>query len=78
MSMALFYGVGIVFSVSVGLIFLHDLYRVVTGRISEEELVMVKESEEQEEFEELQKELASQHGPAASHPPKAREVGTSR
>jgi TRAP-type C4-dicarboxylate transport system permease small subunit len=72
-SMGLFYGVGVVFSISVGLIFLHDLYRVVTGRISEEELVMVKESEEQEELEELQKELASQDAAiAAAHPPKTR------
>lgn len=72
-SMGLFYGVGIIFSISVGVIFLHDLYRVVTGQISEEELVMVKESEEQEEFEELQKELASQDAAiAAAQPPKAR------
>lgn len=72
-SMGLFYGVGIIFSISVGVIFLHDLYRVVTGRISEEELVMVKESEEQEEFEELRKELASQDAAiAAVEPPKAR------
>ena len=46
------------------MILLHDLYRVVTGRISDEELVMVKESEEQEEFEELQKELAAQDAAA--------------
>ena len=72
-SMGLFYGVGIIFSISVGVIFLHDLYRVVTGQISEDELVMVKESEEQEEFEELQKELASQDAAiAAAQPPKAR------
>ena len=55
MSMGMFYGVGIVFSVSVGVILIHDLYRRVTGKMSEEELVMVKESEEQEELEELQK-----------------------
>ena len=53
-----FYGVGIVFGVSTGLILLADLYRVVTGKISDDELVMVKESEEQEEFEALQHELA--------------------
>ena len=64
-SMGLFYGVGIVFSVSVGLILIHDLYRVLTGKMSEDELVMVKESEEQEELEELQKQLAS-HEPAAA------------
>jgi TRAP-type C4-dicarboxylate transport system permease small subunit len=57
LSTGLFYGVGLVFSVSTGIIILADLYRVVTGKISEEELVMVKESEEQEEFEELQREL---------------------
>ena len=53
-----FYGVGIIFSVSTGFILLADLYRVVTGKLSEDELVMVKESEEQEEFESLQRELA--------------------
>lgn len=63
MSMALIYGVGIVFAASTGLILFYDLYRVVTGKISDEELVMVKESEEQEEFEELQKELAQRDHP---------------
>ena len=53
-----FYGVGIVFGVSTGLILLADLYRAVTGKLSDEELVMVKESEEQEELEALQHELA--------------------
>lgn len=56
-SMGLLYGVGVLFAVSAGLILLHDLYRVVTGRMSEDELVMVKESEEQEELESLQREL---------------------
>ena len=72
--MGLFYGVGVVFSVSVGLIFLHDLYRVATGRMAEDELVMVKESEEQEELEELQKELASHDEPLlpAAEPTKSR------
>jgi TRAP-type C4-dicarboxylate transport system permease small subunit len=53
-----FYGVGVVFGISTGLILLADLYRTVTGRLSDEELVMVKESEEQEELEALQHELA--------------------
>ena len=55
--MGMFYGVGVIFSISVGIILLHDLYRLATGRISDEDLVMVKESEEQEE---LQKNLAAQ------------------
>lgn len=58
LSMGLVYGVGIVFSVSTGLIILYELYRVVSGRTSEAELVMVKESEEQEELEALHPELA--------------------
>jgi TRAP-type C4-dicarboxylate transport system permease small subunit len=60
LSMGIFYGVGLIFSVSAGLIILYDLYRVASGKVSDEELVMVKESEEQEEFEELQKQLAEQ------------------
>jgi len=60
LSVGIFYGVGIIFSVSAGLILLYDLYRVLAGKVSDEELVMVKESEEQEELEELQKELAEQ------------------
>lgn len=52
-----FYGVGIVFGVSTGLILLVELYKAVTGKLSDEELVMVKESEEQEELEALQHEL---------------------
>jgi TRAP-type transport system small permease protein len=57
LSVGLFYGVGVVFAVSTGLILVADLYRAVAGRLSESELVMVKESEEQEEFEALQREL---------------------
>ena len=58
LSTGLFYGVGIVFSVSVASILFSDLYRVLSGRMREDELVQVKDSEEQEEFEELQMELA--------------------
>jgi TRAP-type C4-dicarboxylate transport system permease small subunit len=57
LSSALFYGVGIVFAVSAGLILLADLVRAVTGKLSDAELVMVRESEEQEELEALQREL---------------------
>jgi TRAP-type transport system small permease protein len=67
LSMGLIYGVGVLFSISVGTILIHDLYRVFTGQMSEEEMVMVKESEEQEELEELQRELAAQDATDAAN-----------
>jgi TRAP-type C4-dicarboxylate transport system permease small subunit len=67
-SMGLVYGVGVIFSVSTGLILLHELYRAVTGKMSEDELVMVKESEEQEELEALQHELAAQEAREQGRP----------
>jgi TRAP-type C4-dicarboxylate transport system permease small subunit len=70
LSTGLFYGVGIVFGVSSGLILLHQLYRVAAGKMSEAELVMVKESEEQAELEELQRQLAErdrQEAESAAH-----------
>jgi TRAP-type C4-dicarboxylate transport system permease small subunit len=75
LSMGWFYGVGLVFSVSAGLIVLYDLYRVLSGKVSDEELVMVKESEEQEELEELQKELAEQDRQGAGLIPAAEKKG---
>ena len=56
-SVGLFYGAGVVFAVSTGLILLAELFRAVTGQLSEADLVMVKESEEQEELEALRREL---------------------
>jgi TRAP-type transport system small permease protein len=54
-SMAYFYGVGLIFSVTAALIVFYDLYRVVAGRLQDHELVMVTESEELAE-------VAHQHG----------------
>ena len=58
MSVGIVYAAGIIFSISVGFILLADLYRVVSGKASEKDLVMVRESEEHEQLEVLQKELA--------------------
>ena len=57
-SVAIFYASGVVFSVCAGILLLLQLVRVLTGQVRESELVMVKESEEQAEFEALQAELA--------------------
>ncbi|MBP2301245.1 TRAP transporter small permease [Azospirillum picis] len=46
MSMALVYGVGVVFGVSTGAILLHELYRVLTGKATDADLLMVAESED--------------------------------
>ena len=53
------------------LILLGDLYRVVSGKASEQDLVMVKDSEEQEQLEELQKELARHNRDEREVPPKS-------
>ncbi len=46
-SMALFYGVGLVFSVSATAVLLNDLFKLLTGRVSEVDLIIVRESEDQ-------------------------------
>lgn len=71
-SMGMFYGVGVIFSISVGVMLLHDFYRLVSGRMSEAEMVQVKESEELEEVEELQHELAAHSHTAAPTSNKSR------
>lgn len=56
-SVALFYGAGVVFAVSAGLLQLREVWRVLSGQASEADLVMVRESEEASELESLQAEL---------------------
>jgi hypothetical protein len=51
----------VVFAVSAGVLLLRGLWRVLSGQISEDELVMVKESEEAGELEELQAQLAKEN-----------------
>ena len=46
LSVGLFYGAGIVFGLSAGVILIYDLARVLTGAASEADLVAVRESEE--------------------------------
>ncbi len=61
LSMAFIYGMGVFFAVNALVVLLLDLYRVLFGQISETELVMVKET--QDEPEELP------GGPADNHKP---------
>lgn len=61
LSMAWFYGVGVVFGVLSGLIILVDVFRLVTGRTRPEDLVMVRESEEQDEAEALQRHVTAKN-----------------
>lgn len=47
-SMAWFYSVGMVFSVSSGVILVNDLLKLLAGRVADVDLIIIKESEDQE------------------------------
>ena len=47
MSLAWFYAVGIVFSVSAAAILLNDAFKLLTGKVADADLIIVKESEDQ-------------------------------
>ena len=64
-SMAVVYSAGMVFAVSAAILLLIELWRTFTGQIRDDELVMVKESEEQGELQALQAELARQDAATA-------------
>lgn len=66
-SVAIFYASGVAFSICAGFLLVLQLLRVLTGQLSDEELVMVKESEEQAELEALQAELARENAAAGAH-----------
>lgn len=53
LSTAAFYGAGVVFAVSAALLLLRELLRTLGGRLADDELVMVKESEELAQVEAL-------------------------
>lgn len=61
---AIFYATGVFFSLCAGVLLLLQLVRVLTGRVADDALVMVKESEEQAELESLQAELARAEAPS--------------
>jgi TRAP-type C4-dicarboxylate transport system permease small subunit len=59
-SMAFVYGTGVVFAVFALVLLLRDLWRLLRGQLSDSELVMVKETEEQGEIDALQSKLAGE------------------
>ena len=66
LSSGLFYGIGLVFCVSAAGILLRDLWHSVTGKLSDQDLIQVKESEEVVEIEQQQRELDAAAAPVKS------------
>jgi len=64
---AIFYSAGIVFAIASGVILLYELWLALSGRLRDDELVMVKESEEAGELEALQAELARENAQTPAH-----------
>jgi len=60
LSSGFFYGVGLFFSVPAALILIYDLYMMLSGQLKDDELIRIKESEEELDagkLEELQREM---------------------
>jgi TRAP-type C4-dicarboxylate transport system permease small subunit len=57
LSSGFFYGIGLVFCVTSFLVLLYDLYQMLAGKLSDDELIQIKESEDASEIEELTHEL---------------------
>lgn len=72
-SVAVFYGVGLVFGVSTIPLLLVDLFRVLSGRADEAELIAVRESEEESVDEVQRRHLAADADELSA--PGARRVG---
>ena len=68
-SVALFYGAGVVFAISAGVLLIREIWRALSGQLTEADLVMVKESEEAAELEALQAELARGEPHSPTPPP---------
>lgn len=57
-SMAAFYGLGVVFSLSVGGLLLWNMFRLLAGRLDEADMNIVKESEDNTDIAEIESALA--------------------
>lgn len=59
---AFFYGVEVIFAISALPILVYELYQVVSGRVTEEGLVQIKESEDEVDYEKLERETGHKAG----------------
>lgn len=66
-SMAIFYSAGVVFAVSAGVLLGYELWRALSGQLSDSEMLMVRESEEAGELQALQAELEREHASTPNH-----------
>lgn len=80
MSMTLFYGTGVAFSLCAVLLTLAELYRLIAGRLREDELVTVKESADDAELEAMQARPATdkEADPRSKSPDGSGRTGTPR
>ena len=80
MSMTLFYGTGVAFSLCAVLLTLAELYRLIAGRLREDELVTVKESADDAEIEAMQARPATdkEADPRSKSPDGSGRTGTPR
>ena len=67
-SMAIVYSSGIVFAVMAAFILALDLFRLLTGRLTDDELVMVQESEEAVQLQQILGDVSKSPDPAAPSP----------
>ena len=65
-SVALFYATGLIFSVSAAVFIAIDLWRVLSGQLGDDELVMIQESEEAGQLEDVLREVAGAEGAHAA------------
>ena len=67
-SMAIVYTSGIVFAVLAAFILALDLFRLLTGRLADDDLVMVQESEEAVQLQQILGDVSNHAGPVAPPP----------
>jgi TRAP-type transport system small permease protein len=62
---SMFYGVEVIFAISAIPLLAYELFMVVTGRISEDDLVQIKDSEEEVDYDKLEDDVGAKPGSSA-------------